>query len=109
MKTDSRRRLTKVGYAFIASVMALIPLAIPSTASAADGVVIRKVDTSDSSRVALTLLKPPSASANDAITVKENGKTIKDPVIESLAEASVPVGVVIAIDSSNATDAGATP
>lgn len=92
--------------AVVAAFAVLSPLALVNAASAAnDPVLIRKVNTTDASKVELTVMKPPSTATNAAIKVSENGKAVTNLDIKTVTETNLPVGEVIVIDNSdNARD-----
>ena len=85
----------------VAIVLAAIsPLAFANAASAADNVVIRKVDTTDPSNVVVTLLNPPATNAGAVPKVSENGKPISGVQTQTMAQANSPVAIALVIDNS---------
>lgn len=90
--------------AVVALATALSPLAFVSPAAAAeDSVLIRKVDTTDSKEVVLTVLKPSASGAGDEVKVSENGKAISNVRQETVRDANVPIATVLVIDNSSAS------
>lgn len=98
------RRLVKAASSVIAVALASVALATP--AHAADTVVIRKVDTSNLPNVSLTVLKPAVSAANSDVKISENGAPVTNADIKTAAEANLPIGVVLVIDTSAAANAG---
>jgi tight adherence protein B len=90
--------------ALLVALVGLSPMASFSAASAAgDMPIIRKVDTTDENKVALTIL-PPAATGTDAQTkIQENGKTITGADVKTITDANIPMAVALVIDASATT------
>lgn len=97
---NRRGVISRAALAVVATVTVLAPLAFVNAASAADNVVIRKVDTTNGKQVGLVILPPPSTGSNSPIKISENGKTVTGASTQTAAEAGLPMNLVIAVDNS---------
>lgn len=103
-KPAKRRWLTRALAVVSAAVIVVATGAAPAYAE--DVPVIRKVDSSQFPKVSLTVLKPPAASAADAVQLSENGRPVTNSTSRTMTEANVPIGIVLAIDTSEAMKQG---
>jgi tight adherence protein B len=105
MRTSARRGR------FVAGCVAALALVLTTTApafgaDASTGVTVRKVDASQFPNVQLTVLKPSDSTTADAVRVTENGHVIANATTKTLTDAQVPVGIVLALDTSEAMNDG---
>lgn len=93
-----RRTLT------IALAAVVLALAVAPYAMAAAALVVQDVDTTDYPVVTLTVVVPPEVVAapgeTPAFAVTENGTSVRDVAIESLARERSPIDVVLLMDTS---------
>ncbi len=75
-------------------------------AHADETMAIRKVDTSDYPNVSLTVFPPSAAGPSDKVALSENGRAITNASVKKFADANVPVGIAILIDSTEASKDG---
>jgi tight adherence protein B len=96
--------ISRAALAVVALATVVSPLASFSAASAdGDMPIIRKVDTTDSKRVELTVL-PPAATGSDAkIGISENGKSITGIDTKTVTDANVPMAVALVLDASQSS------
>jgi protein-disulfide isomerase len=96
----NRRVISRIALAVVVTVTVLAPLTFVSAASAADNVVIRKVDTTNGKQVQLTILPPASTGSNSPIKISDNGKTVTGAQTQTALDANLPVNLVLVFDGS---------
>lgn len=104
-KTPRSTRTLRIALAMFVAVAAVVWFGAP--AQAADGTVVRQVDTTAFPKVEVTVMRPPGAPAGAPVTATEDGKQVQNLRSQSLEAAGKKMGTILVIDTSEAMLDGA--